>query len=102
MSISSAVTNKGSLGAAMGLTQTVVAIQRMAGPAVADWLFAFSLMNNVLSGNFAYVIFVIQLASVCAFRHSFHGTCGHIAASRGNQINEVLYHSTIPIVSRSI
>jgi hypothetical protein len=31
----------------------------MIGPAVADWLFAFSLMNNVLGGNFAYVILVV-------------------------------------------
>ncbi|KAF8267251.1 major facilitator superfamily domain-containing protein [Lactarius quietus] len=59
MYISSAVPNKRSLGAANGLAQTVVSIQRMAGPAVADWLFAFSLMNNVLGGNFAYVILVV-------------------------------------------
>jgi len=59
MYISSAVPNKRSLGAANGLAQTVVSVQRMAGPAVADWLFAFSLMNNVLGGNFAYVILVV-------------------------------------------
>jgi hypothetical protein len=59
MYISSAVPNKRSLGAANGLAQTVVSLQRMIGPAVADWLFAFSLMNNVLGGNFAYVILVV-------------------------------------------
>ena len=58
MYIASAVPNKRSLGAANGLSQTVVSLQRMIGPAVADWLFAFSLMNNVLGGNFAYVILV--------------------------------------------
>ena len=58
MYIASAVPNKRSLGAANGLAQTVASLQRMIGPAVADWLFAFSLMNNVLGGNFAYVILV--------------------------------------------
>lgn len=59
MYISSAVPNKRSLGTANGLAQTVVSLQRMIGPAVADWLFAFSLMNNVLGGNFAYVVLVL-------------------------------------------
>ena len=59
MYISSSVPNKRSLGVANGLAGTVVAIQRIAGSVVADWLFAFSLMNNVLSGNFAYVILII-------------------------------------------
>ena len=59
MFVSSSVPNKRSLGVTNGLAQTVVAIQRMAGPVVADWLFAFSLMNNVLSGNFAYVVLII-------------------------------------------
>ena len=36
----------------------VVSIQRMIGPATADWLFAFSLTNNILGGNFAYVILI--------------------------------------------
>ena len=31
----------------------------MIGPAAADWLFAFSLMKNILCGNFAYVILII-------------------------------------------
>ncbi|KAH9015510.1 MFS general substrate transporter [Lactarius hengduanensis] len=58
MYISSAVSNKRLLGATYGLAQMVAAIQCMAGPAAADWLFAFSLTNNVLGGNFAYVILV--------------------------------------------
>ncbi|KAI9443984.1 MFS general substrate transporter [Lactarius indigo] len=58
MYISSAVPNKRLLGATYGLAQMVAAIQCMAGPAAADWLFAFSLTNNVLGGNFAYVILV--------------------------------------------
>ncbi|KAH9005484.1 major facilitator superfamily domain-containing protein [Lactarius hatsudake] len=59
MYISSAVPNKRSLGATNGLAQMVGSIQRMVGPAAADWLFAFSLMNNVLGGNFAYVFLVV-------------------------------------------
>ncbi|KAH9015506.1 MFS general substrate transporter [Lactarius hengduanensis] len=59
MYISSAVPNKRSLGATNGLAHTVASIQGMVGPGVADWLFAFSLTNNVLGGNFAYVILVV-------------------------------------------
>jgi hypothetical protein len=59
MYVSSAVPNKRSLGATHGLAQTVVSIQQMIGPATADWLFAFSLTNNILGGNFAYVFLVI-------------------------------------------
>jgi len=59
MYISSAVPNKRLLGAANGLAQMAGSIQRMVGPAVADWLFAFTLTNNILGGNFAYVILVI-------------------------------------------
>ncbi|KAH9023396.1 MFS general substrate transporter [Lactarius pseudohatsudake] len=59
MYISSAVPNKRSLGATNGLAQTVVSIQRMVGPAAADWLLAFSLTNNVLGGNFAYVVLIV-------------------------------------------
>jgi len=53
MYVSSAVSNKRLFGAANGLAQTVASIQRMAGPAIADWLFAFTLTNNILGGNFA-------------------------------------------------
>lgn len=58
MYIASAVPNKRSLGATNGLAQTVSSIQRMVSPAAADWLFAFSLTNNLLGGNFVYVILV--------------------------------------------
>ncbi|KAN0135048.1 Major facilitator superfamily domain containing protein [Lactarius tabidus] len=68
MYISSAVPNKRSLGTANGLAQMVVSLQRMIGPAVADWLFAFSLMHNILGGNFAYVILVILVGvGLCIF-----------------------------------
>ncbi|KAH9165757.1 MFS general substrate transporter [Lactarius sanguifluus] len=56
--IYSAIPNKRSLGATSGLAHMLASVQRMVGPAVADWLFAFSLINNVLGGNFAYVILV--------------------------------------------
>ena len=58
MYVSSAVPNKRSLGAAYGLSQVATSIQSAVGPAVAGWLFAFSLTNNVMSGNFAYVVLV--------------------------------------------
>ncbi|KAH9015503.1 MFS general substrate transporter [Lactarius hengduanensis] len=64
--ISSSVPNNRSLGAVNGLAHLVASIQRMVGPAAADWLFAFSLMNNVLGGNFAYVILVVLVGvGVC-------------------------------------
>ena len=56
--IPSAVSNKRSLGAASGLAQVATSIQSAVGPAAADWLFAFSLMHNVLGGNFAYAVIV--------------------------------------------
>ncbi|KAH9169218.1 MFS general substrate transporter [Lactarius sanguifluus] len=56
MYISSAAPNKRSLGATNGLAQTMVSIQRTVGPAAAASLFAFSLDNNILGGNFAYVV----------------------------------------------
>jgi len=59
MYISSAILNKRSLGATNGLAHMVASIQRMVGPAAADWLFALSLTNNVLGGNFAYLILVV-------------------------------------------
>jgi hypothetical protein len=59
MYISSAAPNKRSLGTKNGLAQMVASSQRMVGPAAADWLFAFSLTNNILGGNFAYVILVV-------------------------------------------
>ncbi|KAI0302856.1 MFS general substrate transporter [Multifurca ochricompacta] len=56
MYISTAAPNKRSLGATNGLAQTVVSIQRAVGPAIAASLFAFSLENNILGGNFVYVV----------------------------------------------
>ncbi|KAH9039474.1 hypothetical protein EDB83DRAFT_1719445 [Lactarius deliciosus] len=61
-----AVPNKRSLGAVNGLAHMVASIQRTIGPAAADWLFVFSLMNIVLGGNFAYVILVLLVGvGVC-------------------------------------
>ncbi|KAH9056523.1 MFS general substrate transporter [Lactarius vividus] len=54
--VSSAAPNKRSLGALNGLAQTVVSTQRAVGPAAATSLFAFSLQNNVLGGQFAYAV----------------------------------------------
>jgi hypothetical protein len=56
MYISTAAPNKRSLGATNGIAQTMVAIQRTIGPAAAASLFAFSLENNILGGNFVYVV----------------------------------------------
>ena len=56
MYISSAAPNKRSLGATNGVAQTVVSIQRTVGPAAAASLFALSLDNNILGGNFVYVV----------------------------------------------
>ncbi|KAF8269709.1 major facilitator superfamily domain-containing protein [Lactarius quietus] len=63
MYISSAAPNKRSLGATNVLAQMMVSIQRTVAPAVSTSLFAFSLENNILGGNFAYIVL---LATVCA------------------------------------
>jgi hypothetical protein len=63
MYISSAAPNKRSLGTTNGVAQTMVSIQRTVGPAAAASLFAFSVDNNVLGGNFVYVVL---LGIVCA------------------------------------
>jgi len=57
--IASAAPSKQSLGATNGLAQAVISIQRTIGPAAADWLFAFSVTNNVLGGNFVYVVLLV-------------------------------------------
>ncbi|KAH9169621.1 MFS general substrate transporter [Lactarius sanguifluus] len=62
MYISSSPPNKRSLGAANGLAQTVDAIQCAVGPVATASLFAFSLQNNVLGGQFAYAVL---LSIVC-------------------------------------
>jgi len=56
MYISSATTNKRLLGALNGLAQTVASVQRAVGPAAAGSLFSFSVTNNILRGNFVYVV----------------------------------------------
>ena len=56
MYISSAAPNKRSLGTTNGLALSVASVQRTIAPAVADWLFAFSIEKNVLGGNFVYIV----------------------------------------------
>jgi len=56
MYISSAAPNKRSLGTLNGLAQSVASVQRAIAPAAAGSLFAFSVTNNVLGGNFVYVV----------------------------------------------
>ncbi|KAH9164613.1 MFS general substrate transporter [Lactarius sanguifluus] len=66
MFVASAAPNKRSLGALNGLAQTVVSTQRAVGPAAAASLFAFSLQNNVLGGQFAYAILLfLACAGLC-------------------------------------
>jgi len=57
--ISSAVPSKRSLGAANGVGQTMASALSMVGDASANWLFAFSITNNVLGGNFVYVVLLV-------------------------------------------
>jgi hypothetical protein len=62
MYISTAAPNKRSLGATNGIAQTMVSIQRTVAPAAAASLFALSLENNILGGNFVYIV---MLGVVC-------------------------------------
>jgi hypothetical protein len=62
MFIRSAAPNQRSLGTTSGLAQTLGSVYRSFGPAAADWLFAFSLINNILDGKLTYVVL---LALVC-------------------------------------
>jgi L-cystine uptake protein TcyP (sodium:dicarboxylate symporter family) len=59
MYISSAAPNRRSLGATNGIAQMMASIQRTIGPAASASLFAFSLENNVLGGNFVYVVLLV-------------------------------------------
>lgn len=59
MYVSSSAPSRRSLGATNGLAQTVVSIQRAVAPAAAASLFAFSLNNNILGGNFTYIVLVV-------------------------------------------
>jgi hypothetical protein len=61
MFICSAAPNQRSLGATNGLAQTLASVMRSIGPATADWLFAFSLMNNILGGKFIYLVLFFLL-----------------------------------------
>jgi len=63
MFVSSAAPNQRSLGAMNGLAQMVVSILRAVGPAAATSLFAFSLQNNILGGQFVYAV-LLSLACV--------------------------------------
>lgn len=56
--VSSAAPSKRLLGATNGLAQTVASVQGTVVPAATDWLFAFSITNDVLEGNFVYVVLV--------------------------------------------
>jgi hypothetical protein len=56
--ISTAAPSKRLLGATNGLAQTVVSVQGTIVPAATDWLFALSITNDVLGGNFVYVVLV--------------------------------------------
>ena len=58
MYVSSAAPNRRSLGATNGIAQMIVSIQRTIGPAAFASLFAFSLDNNILGGNFVYVVLI--------------------------------------------
>jgi hypothetical protein len=52
------------LGATNGLAQTVVSVQRSVGPAIAVWLFSFSLEKNIMGGY--GVFYVLTLCTVAA------------------------------------
>ena len=54
--LTSATPNKRSLGALIGLARIMASVQNAVGPAVANSLFAFSITNNVLGGNFVYIV----------------------------------------------
>ena len=56
MYISSAAPDKRLLGALNGLSHSVGAFQCAVGPAIVGSLFAFSVTNNILGGNFVYVV----------------------------------------------
>ncbi|KAI0302851.1 MFS general substrate transporter [Multifurca ochricompacta] len=79
MFLAAAAPNKRSLGATNGLAQTVVAVQRTVGPAVAASLFAFSLANNVMGGNFVYVVLVgFVCVGLCVARQLPRYTWNHV------------------------
>ncbi|KAF7375262.1 Major facilitator superfamily multidrug-resistance DHA1 sub-family [Mycena sanguinolenta] len=50
---------KSSRGAVNGMSQTLVALARAIGPAMATSLFSFSVQHNILGGYMVYLVFVI-------------------------------------------
>lgn len=56
MYIATAAPDQRSLGATNGFAQMMTSVQRTIGPAASASLFAFSLDQNILGGNFAYVV----------------------------------------------
>ncbi|KAI9449900.1 MFS general substrate transporter [Lactarius psammicola] len=58
MYVTSAAPGKRLLGTTNGLAHTVASVQGTIVPAATDWLFAFSVTNDVLGGNFVYVVLV--------------------------------------------
>jgi hypothetical protein len=58
MYISSASPNKRSLCATNGTVQMMASIQRTIGPAASASQFAFSLDQNILGGNFVYIVMI--------------------------------------------
>jgi hypothetical protein len=66
MYLSSAAPNKRSLGTTNGLATSVASVQRTIAPAVADWIFAFSIEKNVLGGNFVYLV-LLALVGVALY-----------------------------------
>jgi hypothetical protein len=59
--VSTATPNGRSLGAVNGLALTVASIQCAVGSVAVDSLFAFSVTNNVLGGNFVYIVLLSLL-----------------------------------------
>ncbi|KAH9959156.1 hypothetical protein BGW80DRAFT_1369931 [Lactifluus volemus] len=56
----------------------MVAFQRTVGPAAAASLFAFSLANDVLSGNFVYVVLIAFVCvALCVAAQLPRHTCKH-------------------------
>ncbi|KAG8716352.1 hypothetical protein FRC09_015866 [Ceratobasidium sp. 395] len=53
----------GALGTVNGLAQMVASASRAVGPAVATSLFAYSIKNNVLSGNLVWMVLVLLALS---------------------------------------
>ncbi|KAI0250883.1 MFS general substrate transporter [Lactifluus subvellereus] len=66
MFICAAAPNQRSLGATNGFAQTLASVQRAVGPAAADWLFAFTLMHNILGGKFIYVVLLVLVCVALA------------------------------------